>query len=361
MTRILLVLVLATQLVIPQSTWACTGIILRSLDGATIAARTLEFGFDIKSNIVVVPPGTDITTLAWDPNNQGFTYQAKYGFAGANCLDKPVVVDGINEKGLYFGAFYFAGNALFETVNSGNKDRAISSEELGNWILSQFATIEELKTALPKQVIVGTYIDAIKGVAPFHYAVTDATGASVVIEYTKDGLQIFDNDVNAVTNNPPFDWHKTNLQNYVGLSPVNREPITAGGQELKPFGQGSGMLGLPGDYSSPSRFVRAVAFANTSVPAADASQAVFNAFHILNAFDIPKGAIREADNNSLMDYTIWTSASDTRNATYYYKTFKSQSVECINVRQAIAGLDAPRVLPMETGFVVRDRTKELRK
>ena len=93
------------------------------------------------------------------------------------------------------------------------------------------------------------------------------------------------------------------------------------------------MLGLPGDISSPTRFVRAVAFANTALPSADTDEAVFKAFHILNVFDIPKGAIRDREGAELLtDYTIWTSAADTANARYYYKTYLTQSIEAIDVR-----------------------------
>ncbi len=357
--RVALTVLLILLMMNPHPVLACTGIILRSLDGVTIPARTMEFSFDIRSNIVIVPAGTKITTLSWDDGNDGFTYEAKYGFAGANCLGKPDVLDGVNEKGLYFGAFYFAGVAKFETVSRENRDRAISSEELGNWILSQFSSVEELRAALPKKVIVGTYIKEIDGVAPFHYAVSDSTGASVVIEYTKSGLTFFDNTVNAVTNNPTFDWHKTNVRNYVGLSPVNRDKVTVGRETIRPFGQGTGMFGLPGDHSSPSRFVRAVAFANTSLPAENSADAVFNAFHILNTFDIPKGSIRESSDEALTDYTVWTSATDTKNAVYYYKTYNTQAVECVNVRKAIAGLKTPKVIKMESGFIVRDRTGEV--
>ncbi|MGI9472366.1 MAG: choloylglycine hydrolase family protein [Rubripirellula sp.] len=354
-----LIALLCTLCLTVRSASACTGIVLKSLDGATVAARTMEFSFDIRSNIVVVPAGTKITTLAWNDEEEGFTYEAKYGFAGANCLEKPVVVDGVNEKGLYFGAFYFAGSAEFESVNDQNRDRAISSEELGNWILSRFASIEELKVALPRVSVVGTHIKEIGSIAPFHYAVSDATGESVVIEYTKSGLTIFDNTVNAVTNNPSFDWHATNLQNYVGLSPVNRNEVTVGREKIRPFGQGTGLFGLPGDHSSPSRFVRAVAFANTSLPARSSADAIFNAFHILNAFDIPMGSIRESGGESLTDYTVWTSAANTKEAIYYYKTYKTQAVESVNIREAIAGLNAPKVIKMESGFVVRDRTVDV--
>jgi choloylglycine hydrolase len=341
----------------PQFALACTGIILRAQDGTVVPARTMEFSLDIHSNIFAVPAGTRIETLVLDPDQTGFTYEAKYGFLGANGLDMPIVFDGMNTEGLYFGAFYFAGVAVFETVNDANRNSAVSSEELGNWILGQFSTVDEVKAALPTIEVVGTYIDVIAGEAPFHYAVSDATGASIVIEYTVDGLTIHDNTVNAVTNNPTYDWQLTNLRNYVGLQAENLSEITVGSQTLRPFGQGTGMAGLPGDFTSTSRFVRAVAFANTALPSRDANDAVFDAFHILNAFDIPKGAIKEsAGDEGNTDYTIWTSAADTKNVRYHYKTFLTQAVEVIDVRAALSEITEPTTLVMESGFAIKDRT-----
>ena len=344
-----------------QVVMACTGIVLRSADGATVPARTMEFAFDIDSNVLAIPAGTEINTLILDPDNTGFTYTAKYGFLGANGLDKQIVFDGMNTQGLYFGAFYFAGNAEFGTVNDENRHRAVSSEEMGNWILGQFASVKEVVAALPTIEVVGTYVEEIKGRVPFHYAVTDSSGASIVIEYTKDGLRVHENTVNAVTNNPTYDWHLTNLSNYVGLQSRNVEAIEVGTERIAPFGQGSGMLGLPGDMTSPTRFVRAVAFANTALPSETVDDAIFKAFHILNVFDIPKGAIREADPDvALTDYTLWTSAADTLNGIYYYKTFISQAVESINVKAVFNGLTEPKVIEMESGFQIRDRTDDFR-
>ncbi|MDG1809314.1 MAG: choloylglycine hydrolase family protein [Pirellulaceae bacterium] len=358
--RVIFVVLIALILMVPPALNACTGIILRTLDGITLIGRTMEFGFDIKSDILVVPAGTKFTTLDGNPEKSGFTFEAKYGFAGANAIGRPVIVDGVNEKGLYFGAFYFLGPAKYAELTSANQKKAISSEELGNWLLSQFATVAEIKAALPGIVVVGTEIKEIGGIAPLHYAVTDATGAAIVIEYTQTGLRIHDNTVNAVTNNPTYDWHLTNLRKYIGLSAVNRETVKVGQQELKPFGQGTGMFGLPGDFSSPSRFVRATAFANHALPSANANEGVFRAFHIMNNFDIPKGAIRESDSNTLMDYTVWTSVTDTKNAVYYYKTFKTQAVERLDVRKALVDLKSPKIIKMKTEFSVTDRTDEVR-
>lgn len=338
---------------------ACTGIILRAGDGGVVPARTMEFAFDIQSNIYAVPAGTKIETLVLDPDEKGFTYTAKYGFLGANSFDFPIVFDGVNTEGLYFGAFYFAGDAVFGKVSDENRDRAVSSEEMGNWILGQFKTVDEVRAALPTIEVVGTHLDVINGSAPFHYSVVDASGAAIVIQYTADGLNVFDNKVNAITNNPSFDWHLTNLRNYIGLQAENRKALSIGDVSLRGFGQGSGMVGLPGDFSSTSRFVRAVAFANTALPVPTSSDAVFQAFHILNAFDIPKGAIRDTGPDGVhTDYTVWTSAVDTANRIYFFRTYKTQAVEKVDVRAALQGLRKPAVLKMESGFFARDRTAE---
>ncbi len=358
--RVVLVVLMVLTLAISPTSFGCTGIILRTLDGTTLIGRTMEFGFDIKSDILVVPAGTKYTTLGLNSERNGFTFEAKYGFVGANALDKPIIVDGVNEKGLYFGAFYFLGPAKFSKLTTANQNKAISSEEVGNWLLSQFATVAEIKAALPSKVVVGTFVEEINGIAPLHFAVTDATGAAIVIEYTESGLTIHDNTVNAVANNPSYDWHLTNLRKYIGLSAVNRETITVGQQELRPFGQGTGMSGLPGDFSSPSRFVRATAFANNALPSADVDEGVFRAFHIMNNFDIPKGAIRESESKTLMDYTVWTSVTDTKNAVYYYKTFKTQAVEFVDLRKALVDLKSPKTIKMESKFSITDRTSEVK-
>ena len=163
--------------------------------------------------------------------------------------------------------------------------------------------------------------------------------------------------VNVVTNNPTYDWHLTNLNNYVGLTAMNREAQTVGRQTIKPFGEGTGLFGLPGDHSSPSRFVRATAFANTALPSQTADEAVFKAFHLLNHFDIPKGSIREViQGNVYTDYTVWTSVVDTQSSTYFYKTYLSQQVEKVNLKKALQGLKKPKLIKMESGFSIKDRS-----
>ena len=129
-------------------------------------------------------------------------------------------------------------------------------------------------------------------VPPFHYTLHDASGASIVIEPVNGTLKVYDNPLGVMTNAPTFDWHLTNLKNYVKISPVNAEPITIDGQTIASFGQGSGLLGIPGDPTPPSRFIRALGYTMSAKRLPSGIQSVRLAEHILNDFDIPLGFIQ---------------------------------------------------------------------
>lgn len=318
------------------SAFACTGIIIKTKNGATITARTLEFGFDLQSNILVVPSGNEIKFLSSTKDKVGYKMKSKYGFVGMNALGKNVVIDGVNEAGLYFGGFYFSGFAVYDELTPNNQSRAISSEEMGNYILGSFSTVDEVKKGLKNITVVGTIFAEIGGEAPLHYAVTDKSGKSIVIEYSKDGLKVFDNTVNTITNNPSYDWHLTNLRNYVNLSPDNVTGFALNGQNYTPLSEGSGMIGLPGDTSSVSRFVRACAFVNTAQPCKDEEEGIFRAFHILNNFDIPIGLVKQKHNDTaIAEYTVWTSAVDTKNSVYYFRTYENQSMKKVDLKEML--------------------------
>lgn len=333
-----------------QTSFACTGIVIHCQNGSTIAARTLEFGFDCHSDILVMPKGIDINFLSSAKDKVGYKMKAKYGFTGMNAVGKQIVVDGVNEAGLYLGSFYFAGFAVYTPLTATNQSNAISSEEMGNFILGSFATVEEVKEGLKNITVVGTYIDEIQGEAPFHYAVSDKSGNSIVIEYSKNGLQIFDNTVQVVTNNPTYDWHTTNIRNYVNLTPDNVNGININGEKYTPLSQGSGMLGLPGDASSVSRFIRATAFVNAAQPSKDEEEGVFRAFHILNNFDIPVGLVKQKEKDvTLSEYTVWTSVVDTKNAVYYFKTYKNPAVKKVDLKEILKQANGKIVvIPSET-------------
>lgn len=317
-----------------RSTLACTGITIKPKDGSVIFARTLEFAMDLKSNVIIVPRGKEY--VGSTPNGKpGLRWTTKYGLVGMNAFNLPVTVDGMNEKGLHVGLFYFPGFAKYQKIKADEVCKALAPWELGVFLLGTCANVKEA-VAAAKAVRVGEVVQKDMGlVPPAHFIVTDAGGNCVVLEHLEGELKVHANPLGVMSNSPSFDWHLTNLSNYVNLTVNNVPKIELGGKEWKSFGQGSGMLGLPGDFTPPSRFVRAVAFSNSALPVGTAKDGVLQAFHILNQFDIPKGAARGVEHNKqVADYTLWTSAADLKNLQYFFRTYDNSKIRMIDLKAA---------------------------
>jgi choloylglycine hydrolase len=182
---------------------------------------------------------------------------------------------------------------------------------------------------------------------PFHRVVYDKTGASIVIEPVGGKLVVHDNPLGVMSNSPTFDWHMTNLRNYIALNPRNVPPIKVAGETFKQLGQGSGMLGLPGDFTPPSRFVRAAVFSATAIPSDTAEKGIEQVFHILNNFDIPVGVAREESEGVMhTDYTMLTMGRDPKNMRYYYKSYDDQTIRMVDLKQF--DLDAKTIKLLNT-------------
>jgi len=315
------------------STEACTGIKLTTKDGSVVHGRTLEFGIQINATVVVIPRNYQFESTT--PQGPGLSYKAKYGAVGATTFDTPAIMDGLNEKGLAVAVFYFPGFAGYTNITAENQAKALSPIDFPNWILTQFQSIDEVKKALSSVVIAPTVYKAWgTGAPPFHYIVYDKTGHALVIEPVDGKLVTYDNPLGVFTNSPSFDWHMTNLRNFINLTPVNAKAITLNGVELAPFGQGSGMVGIEGDFTPPSRFVRAAIFSTTAIPSENADKGVFQVFHILNQFDIPVGAARDVVNGVIhSDYTQITSVKDPQSLKYYFRTYDDQSVKVVDLNK----------------------------
>ncbi len=339
-------------MILAFTTWqeadACTGITLKAQDGSAIQARTMEWGaFDLESEVMVTPRGLDLQSITPD-NKPGLKWKSKYGVVGLNALHKPVYTDGFNEKGLAISALYLPGYAEFQAYDPKQADKSLNSLDLSMWLLTNFATVDEVREGLPKVRVVPVPVKEFGGIpAPLHFLVSDATGKTIVIEYLKGKLNVFDNPVGVMTNSPEFPWHLTNLSNYVGLQAQSWKPIKVGDLEVKPLGVGTGMLGLPGDYSPPSRFVRAVALRNTVRPLATGEDAVLEAFRILNNFDIPLGAV-DAPGKDIMGSTIWTSAMDTKALRYYYRTQYNSRLRMVDLKSIDLSKDKITYVPMDS-------------
>ena len=317
-----------------QSAHACTGIRLVAADGSVVYARTLEFAVDIHSEVIMVPRGYARTGSTPD-GKEGLKWKVKYASVGANGLGMPLIFDGLNEKGLAIGLFYFPTTAGYMPYRLPDAGKTIAPWEMGSWILDNFSTVEEVKANASQIVVAEVVFKGWGFVPPVHFVVTDASGKSIVIEYVGGKLNVHENPLGVMTNSPTFDWHMTNLRNYVNFSLSNHPPVQLGPVKLVPFGQGSGMLGLPGDFTPPSRFVRAVAFSQSLLPSKTGTAAVLQAFHVLNNFDLPKGALREDakddHGNILADYTIWTSANDLKAKRFYFRTYENSQIRMVDL------------------------------
>jgi choloylglycine hydrolase len=310
---------------------ACTGIKLKAKDGAIVRARTLEFAQDLDSDVIVIPRNFEFegNTPSKLP---GLKWKTKFAVAGANFNGEPYVADGINEKGLSGGVFYFPDFAVYQTFDNSKAAVTMAPWQLLTWILGTFSTLEEVKKALPKVRVCNVVFAKWMATMPLHYIVMDAKGECIVIEYVKGKLNIHDNPSGTLTNSPDFPWHLTNLRNYMQMSPKGIKDKVVNSLKLIPAGQGSGMLGMPGDYTPPSRFVRAFFFSSASIQQENAEAAAMQSFHILNNFDIPLGTVRSTENNvTSLDRTQWTNVCDLKNKLFYYKTENDSRIRVLKL------------------------------
>ncbi|WP_171232423.1 linear amide C-N hydrolase [Ruegeria sp. HKCCA4812] len=243
------------------ASYACTGITLTGADGTTIFARTLEWGtFDLAPEILVIPRGTKMNASVMPDGAAGHEWSTTYGVAGITALGKPLFGDVMNEEGLVVGTFYLPGFTEYQIYEPDSASVSLGSSDFAGFIATQYGSVSDVRSALESIRVVPVVEPAIGIPPPLHFMVSDPSGEAIVIQYIGGKPTIFEAPLGVITNAPNYDWHITNLNNYLNLSAVALPPVEAGGQQFAPLGAGSGMLGLPGDFTPPSRFVRAVAF-----------------------------------------------------------------------------------------------------
>ena len=332
---IIIAIVIAMGLISIPISYACTGITLKTVDKKNIVARTMEWGtFFLDSKLTVIPRNYPYVGSTPDGNN-GKKWNSKYGVLGISFTDEIIILEGMNEAGLSLGTFYFPGYASYEPYNKRNSRKSLSVTQLGSYILSQFATVDEVKNGLKNISVNGQKLEVLGIIPPAHWRVVDKKGNCMIIEYTNNGrLDIYDSKTGVFTNAPTYDWHMTNLNNYVNLRVGSASPINVRGVELKPFGAGSGLLGIPGDFTPPSRFVRAVALSSTTPPLKDAYAGMNQAFTILNNFEIPIGVMySKGKATDIPSETQWTSVSNVSDLLFYYTTNYNRQIRMVDLKK----------------------------
>jgi choloylglycine hydrolase len=311
---------------------ACTDVRILAEDGTPFSVRTMEFAEDLKSDVVIVPRGRNVASPA--PKGEGLAWTSKYGFAAMNTFGEAFYTDGLNEKGLGLGALYLPGETEYQTVKPGDGGRALSNAYFGAWVLGSFASVDEVRAALSGVSVWGEPVPQLGSFAPLHYVVTDPSGKSIVIEYVGGQVQVYDNDVGVLTNSPVYPWHIQNLRNYVNLTAVNAAPVKVGTATYVGTGQGSGLKGLPGDPTPPSRFVMAAATSYLADKPKDSAQSLVLAMHLIDRVDIPKGLVRDYTNGGKPagDYTQWTTFRDHANKVYYWRSYDDPSMKGLDLK-----------------------------
>lgn len=315
-----------------QTALACTSFQLVAADGTRVYGRTMEFAFELYSNLLVMPKKTQF--VGTGPNNsKGVTWTAKYGAVGLNGFNQNIILDGMNEKGMAGGVLYFPGHASYTSVATADPKKTLAPWEFLTWALTNFENVADLKAGLKDIEVVAVVQSDLKAVPPLHYVLHDAKGGVLVIEPINGKLVATDNPYGVMTNSPPFDWHVMNLGNYVKLSPVQPSATKPFGQTVEPIGTGAGFLGMPGDSTPPSRFIRALAYTSTMVPAKNADENVRLAEHVLHNFDIPRGSIRSAGGpKAFMELTQWSTISDLNSRRFYFSTYDYQSLRMLDLK-----------------------------
>ena len=308
----------------------CTDFQIKTADGAFVCGRSMEWGTPLRSKLRFHQRGESVQSQS-PSGKPGQKWTSRYGYVAADAYDVDTAVDGMNEEGLVFSALWLPGT-VYQQVPAGSESSAIDFLQLGSWVLGNFKTVDEAVAAIQRHYIWCSPIKEMGGTPTLHIALHDAKAANAVIEFIDGQQKIYDNPNGVLTNAPTFDWHQTNLRNYIHIDAANPKPVIVAGTVLAPPGQGSGFLGIPGDWTPPSRFVRATAMLAFAKPAPNADAGVTLAAHILNAVDIPKGAIREnssAEANS--DYTQWAIIKNVTAKKLYYRSYNDLSLRVIDL------------------------------
>lgn len=241
--------------------------------------------------------------------------------------DYPLYYDATNEYGLSAAALNFPGNAMY---NKPDKNKInLGAFELIPYVLGKFQTVEQVKTALTEINIIDISFNKDLPATPLHWLISDRT-RSITIEQTAGGLHIYDNPIRVLTNNPPFPYHLQNICNYLNITaeePTNRFAKVL---NLLPYSRGMGGIGLPGDLSSQSRFVRAAFTLHNAAIEDNESHSISQFFHILGSVEQQKGCVQVGDK---LEETVYTSCCDTDLCIYYYTTYHNRQITAVNMRK----------------------------
>ncbi len=286
-----------------------------------------------------------IETVAITPRNYPFHFRQKetiethYALIGIAYVHEgyPLYYDATNEKGLSMAGLNFPKYADYKPEAS-EKDN-IAPFEFIPWILGQCATIAEAKTLLERLNLLEEHYSRELPLSPLHWMIADRN-SSIVVESVKEGLKIYENPIGILTNSPAFDMQLFHLNNYMSLSPKAPKNHFASDLDLKRYSNGMGAIGMPGDWSSQSRFVKAVFTKMNSVCGDSENESVSQFFHILGSVEHQRGCVDMEDD--LYEITIYSSCCNTDKGIYYYRTYDNSQIAAVDMYRE--NLDGTQVI-----------------
>ena len=219
----------------------------------------------------------------------------------------------------------------------------------GAWILGNFSTVDELKQAVAGIKVFGYVVPALGMAPPAHGIIYDASGKSVVMEFGNGKVELYDNPLGILTNAPDFPWHINHLRQYIGMSNENPKPREMAGQKFIPTGHGAGMIGLPGDLTPPSRFVRLGVMTHFADQPQNAENALNLCQHIVNSFDITSGLVVEKSPEGktvAKETTQFASFRDLTNKIFYFKTYENLDLRKVDLKKLDFTGDKPKFIEM---------------
>ncbi|MEG0133894.1 MAG: choloylglycine hydrolase [Clostridium sp.] len=304
----------------------CTALTVKTKQGEVLFGRDLDYVVNFNQSVHLIP-----RKYKWRSGVTDKSEYVKYAILGMGAVFNtyPYLTDGFNENGLGCAMLYFPGYASYNK-NLQENSVNLSPYDVILWILGNFKTVEEVVVAFREVNIVD--LPKLEDYLPteYHWIVTDRSGKSIVIESTKEKLSIYQDKLGILTNSPTFYWQMTNLKQYIHLTPKQPTDAYWGEQKLTPLGQGAGAIGMPGDNTPPSRFVR-IAFIKNFMPIPiDEEAGVIEFFNALNTVFEVKGSLITPD--GLHETSIYTSCMNLQKRVYYYSTYYNNRINAITMK-----------------------------
>ena len=292
----------------------CTGFTWETKNGLHLLGRTYDRLGDLAANqILAVPRGVPCAAGLEAAEE---AVPGRYGYRGMAALGfgQPILVDGVNDAGLMGALLHYPEYAFYGPAEPGKTP--VHPGRLLAWLLSQCAGAAEAAAAIDRLCLTG---DGVQGQPLWaHYLLSDRSGEALVIEPDRDGLHVYRNTIGVLSNSPGYPWHRTNLRTYPGISSRPRSSQTVAGQEIRPFGEGLGSgFGLPGDYSSPSRFVRLAFVKALAIQGVDELDGVSRMFRAFAPVELPEGIAWAAEPENYHQ-TLCTSVMCAESGVYYF-------------------------------------------